>query len=113
MDLNRRLSRNGGEFGTAGENNCDAEIARRNRRGLANADSFAMHESKKSHDRSGQRKSRSLHEFPINYKYGDTLEDTITKLEYDLYYLKNFSVLMDVFILLRTVKIILFGWGSR
>ena len=28
----------------------------------------------------------------INYKYGDTLEDTITKLEYDLYYIKNMSL---------------------
>jgi len=28
----------------------------------------------------------------INYKYGDSLQDTITKLEYDLYYIKNMSL---------------------
>jgi len=49
----------------------------------------------------------------VNYPYGATIEDARHKLEYDLYYLKNFSVLMDAFIMLRTIKIILFGWGSR
>jgi sugar transferase (PEP-CTERM system associated) len=49
----------------------------------------------------------------VNLPYTATVEDARDKLEYDLYYLKNFSVLMDLFILFRTVKIILFGWGSR
>ena len=49
----------------------------------------------------------------VNLPYTATVEDAREKLEYDLYYLKNFSVLMDLFILFRTVKIILFGWGSR
>lgn len=49
----------------------------------------------------------------INFPYGATVEDARQKLEYDLYYLKNFSVLMDAFIMFRTIKIILFGWGSR
>jgi sugar transferase (PEP-CTERM system associated) len=49
----------------------------------------------------------------INFPYGATAEDARHKLEYDLYYLKNFSVLMDAFIMFRTIKIILFGWGSR
>lgn len=49
----------------------------------------------------------------VNYPYGATVEDARRKLEYDLYYVKNLSTLMDFFILLRTVKIILFGWGSR
>jgi sugar transferase (PEP-CTERM system associated) len=49
----------------------------------------------------------------VNFPYAATVEDAREKLEYDLYYLKNFSVLMDVVILFRTVKIILFGWGSR
>jgi sugar transferase (PEP-CTERM system associated) len=49
----------------------------------------------------------------VNLPYTATVEDSREKLEYDLYYLKNFSVLMDLFILVRTVKIILFGWGSR
>lgn len=49
----------------------------------------------------------------VNFPYGATVEDAREKLELDLYYLKNFSVLMDLVILIRTVKIILFGWGSR
>jgi sugar transferase (PEP-CTERM system associated) len=49
----------------------------------------------------------------VNFPYGATVEDAREKLEFDLYYLKNFSVLMDVLILVRTVKIIMFGWGSR
>ena len=49
----------------------------------------------------------------VNLPYTATVDDAREKLEYDLYYLKNFSVLMDLFIVFRTVKIILFGWGSR
>ncbi len=49
----------------------------------------------------------------VNLPYTATVDDSREKLEYDLYYLKHFSVLMDLFILFRTVKIILFGWGSR
>jgi exopolysaccharide biosynthesis polyprenyl glycosylphosphotransferase len=43
----------------------------------------------------------------INYKYGETIEDTITKLEYDLYYIKNLSPSLDVYILFHTVKVML------
>jgi sugar transferase (PEP-CTERM system associated) len=49
----------------------------------------------------------------VNLPYTATVDDSREKLEYDLYYLKNFSVLMDLFILFRTIKIIVFGWGSR
>lgn len=49
----------------------------------------------------------------VNYPYGATVEDARHKLEFDLYYVKNRSSVMDLVILLRTVKIILFGWGSR
>ena len=49
----------------------------------------------------------------VNFPYAATAEDARQKLEYDLYYLKNFSILVDLLILARTVKIILFGWGSR
>lgn len=49
----------------------------------------------------------------VNLPYTATVEDSREKIEYDLYYLKNFSPLMDLFIMARTVKIILFGWGSR
>ena len=49
----------------------------------------------------------------IQYKYGDTFEDTITKLEYDLYYIKNFQISLDLYILFHTLKVILLGRGAQ
>jgi sugar transferase (PEP-CTERM system associated) len=49
----------------------------------------------------------------INYKYGDTIEDTITKLEYDMYYIKNMSFSMDCYILFHTVKAMLLSRGAQ
>ena len=49
----------------------------------------------------------------INYKYGDTLEDTITKLEYDLYYIKNMSFSMDTYIIFHTLKAMLLTRGAQ
>jgi sugar transferase (PEP-CTERM system associated) len=49
----------------------------------------------------------------INYKYGDTLEDTITKLEYDLYYIKNMSFRLDSYIIFHTVKAMLLSRGAQ
>lgn len=49
----------------------------------------------------------------INYKYGDTLEDTITKLEYDLFYIKNMSLALDTYIIFHTVKAMLLSRGSQ
>jgi lipopolysaccharide/colanic/teichoic acid biosynthesis glycosyltransferase len=43
----------------------------------------------------------------INYKYGETLEDSIAKLEYDLYYIKNRSFRLDLQILARTFTTVL------
>lgn len=43
----------------------------------------------------------------VNYGYAATVEETITKLEYDLYYIKHRSLLMDLFILLRTPPTVL------
>lgn len=45
----------------------------------------------------------------INYKYGDTLSDAIMKFEYDLYYIKNLAVSLDMFILFHTLKVMLFS----
>jgi len=45
----------------------------------------------------------------INHKYGDTLEDTIIKLEYDLYYIKNLAISLDTFIIFHTLKVMLFS----
>jgi len=49
----------------------------------------------------------------INYKYGDTMEDTVTKLEYDLYYIKNFQIALDLMIIFRTLKIMVRARGSQ
>jgi exopolysaccharide biosynthesis polyprenyl glycosylphosphotransferase len=49
----------------------------------------------------------------VNYPYGASIDDAREKLEYDLYYLKNQSLLLDVIILLRTVRVVLQGKGAR
>jgi lipopolysaccharide/colanic/teichoic acid biosynthesis glycosyltransferase len=49
----------------------------------------------------------------ISYKYGDTLEDTICKLEYDLYYIKNMALSLDVYIIFHTIKAMLLFRGSQ
>jgi sugar transferase (PEP-CTERM system associated) len=49
----------------------------------------------------------------INYKYGDTLQDTITKLEYDLYYIKNMSLALDNYIIFHTLKAMLLSRGAQ
>jgi lipopolysaccharide/colanic/teichoic acid biosynthesis glycosyltransferase len=45
----------------------------------------------------------------INQQYSETLEDTIVKLEYDLYYIKNMALTLDAYIVLHTVKLMLVG----
>jgi exopolysaccharide biosynthesis polyprenyl glycosylphosphotransferase len=49
----------------------------------------------------------------VNYPHGATVEDALEKLQYDLYYLKNLSFILDLHILLRTVRVVLFGKGAR
>ena len=49
----------------------------------------------------------------INHKYGDTIEDTGIKLEYDLYYIKNLSVTLDAYILFHTIKVMLLSRGAQ
>jgi len=49
----------------------------------------------------------------IKYPYGASIEDARQKLQYDLFYIKNQSLLMDAVILFETVKIILFGRGAQ
>jgi sugar transferase (PEP-CTERM system associated) len=48
----------------------------------------------------------------IKYPYGASIEDARQKLQYDLYYIKNQSILLDAVILFETVKTILFGRGT-
>ncbi|HMV85956.1 MAG TPA: TIGR03013 family PEP-CTERM/XrtA system glycosyltransferase [Blastocatellia bacterium] len=47
----------------------------------------------------------------VNYGYGASVEDAIQKLQYDLYYIKNVSLLFDIWIMFKTIKIVLFGYG--
>ena len=51
----------------------------------------------------------------INYPYGASIEDARHKLEYDLYYAKNYSPFLDLLILLQTLRVVLFpeGAGAR
>ncbi len=48
----------------------------------------------------------------INYGYANTLEHTVEKLQYDLFYIKNISVILDSLILLETIKTVLVRKGS-
>ena len=49
----------------------------------------------------------------VCFRYGASLEDTKRKLSYDLYYVKNRSVVLDLLILLKTVGVVLRGDGAR
>ena len=49
----------------------------------------------------------------VNYPYGASVEDARQKLSYDLYYVKNRSLLLDLLILVATVRVILFREGAR
>ncbi len=49
----------------------------------------------------------------INYPYGASLEDARHKLEYDLYYAKNYTPFLDVLILLQTLRVVLWSDGAR
>ncbi len=49
----------------------------------------------------------------VKYPYGASVEDAIEKLRYDLYYIKNLSLMFDTYILVETVRVVLFRKGSR
>jgi len=49
----------------------------------------------------------------VHYKHGKEIEDATEKLQYDLFYIKNLSPVLDLHILLKTVKVVLFGKGAR
>ena len=49
----------------------------------------------------------------ISYPYGASIKDAREKLQYDLYYLKNYSIFLDINILLQTAQVILLGKGVR
>ncbi len=49
----------------------------------------------------------------VRYPYGASMEDSLEKLKYDLYYIKNYSLKLDFFIILETIKVVSFGRGGR
>jgi sugar transferase (PEP-CTERM system associated) len=49
----------------------------------------------------------------VQYKYGNTLEDAREKLQYDLFYIKNASLGLDLLIMFQTIKIVLLGRGAQ
>jgi sugar transferase (PEP-CTERM system associated) len=49
----------------------------------------------------------------VQYKYGNTLEDAREKLQYDLFYIKNASIGLDLWIMFQTIKIVMLGRGAR
>ena len=49
----------------------------------------------------------------IRYKYGNTLEDARQKLQYDLFYIKNAGIGLDLLIIFQTIKIVLLGRGAQ
>lgn len=49
----------------------------------------------------------------VRCEYGASAEDMLQKLEYDLYYIKSYSVLFDLSVMLDTVKVVLFRIGAR
>jgi sugar transferase (PEP-CTERM system associated) len=49
----------------------------------------------------------------VRYKYGNTLEDAREKLQYDLYYIKNGSLGLDLLIMFETIKIVTLGRGAQ
>lgn len=49
----------------------------------------------------------------IRFRYGSSENDAHTKLQYDLYYVKNMNLWLDLQILMKTVRVVLFGEGAR
>jgi lipopolysaccharide/colanic/teichoic acid biosynthesis glycosyltransferase len=47
----------------------------------------------------------------VKFPYASTMEETKEKLQYDLYYIKHVSFFLDLAILLKTLRIVLFGHG--
>jgi len=49
----------------------------------------------------------------VSYRYGSSVDDALHKLQFDLYYVKNHTIFLDLLILLKTVKVVLSGDGAR
>ena len=49
----------------------------------------------------------------VRYQYGASIEHASEKLEYDLYYIKNRSLFLDLLIIVQTIQVVVFGRGAR
>jgi len=49
----------------------------------------------------------------VRYQYGASMEDALEKLQYDLYYVKNHSLVLDISVLFQTVGVVVSGRGAR
>ena len=49
----------------------------------------------------------------VNYPYGASISDSSKKLSYDIYYICHFSILLDLLILFKTIKLVLIASGSK
>ena len=47
----------------------------------------------------------------VLYPYGASREDALEKLQYDFYYIKNYSLMLDFSIIIKTIRVVLFGKG--
>jgi sugar transferase (PEP-CTERM system associated) len=49
----------------------------------------------------------------VRYQYGSSVEDAVQKLQYDLYYVKNHTLMLDTLVLFETVRVVLTGEGAQ
>ncbi|HWR92994.1 MAG TPA: sugar transferase, partial [Desulfobacterales bacterium] len=49
----------------------------------------------------------------VRYHYGASVNDAVEKLQYDLYYVKNHTLFLDIVVLLETVRVVLTGEGAQ
>lgn len=49
----------------------------------------------------------------VKYPYGASVQDAVEKLRFDLYYIKHFSIFLDLLIFFETIKVVVFGRGAR
>ncbi len=49
----------------------------------------------------------------VRYTYGASVEDAMEKLQYDLFYVKNLSIALDLFVIVKTIKTVLLRRGAQ
>ena len=49
----------------------------------------------------------------LNYPYGASIADAMEKLKYDLFYIKNYSLIFDLLVLLQTIRVVIWPHSAR